>query len=144
MGLFFAWAIGEGILTYRWIQAKAPPPPGALLLVSGLFLSLAILAEYRPARPVAVTFAYAVDLAVLLRVVGKDPTVFPEVKTGKLVTGWPPPAIPATQIWPGGKSAAPAAASQPPSNVSKAASGFNLSGTIQRVIQFLPGIGPVK
>ena len=95
-GLFFAWATGEGIITYRWIKAKAPPAPGALLLPTALYLSLAILAEYRPARGVATAFAWAVNLAILLQVVGKAPTQ---------ATGWPPPKIPATQIWPGNAGA---------------------------------------
>lgn len=137
MGLFLAWSVGEGIITWRWVKAKAPPAPGALLLPTALYLSLAILAEYRPARGVATAFAWAVNLAILLQVVGKAPAQ---------QTGWPPPAIPATQIWPGGKSAEPAAGSQkkPQSNAQKAASGFNLSGTIQKVINFLPGFGPIK
>ena len=95
MGLFFAWAVGEGIIVWRWVKAKAPPAPGALLLPTGLYLSLAILAEYRPARGTATAFAWAVNLAILLQVLGKDP---------KQVTGWPPPKIPDTQIWPGGAS----------------------------------------
>lgn len=97
MGIFFAWATGEGIIIWRWWKAKAPPTPGALLLPTALYLSLAILAEYRPARPVATTFAWAVNLAILLQVVGKTPAQ---------KTGWPPPKMPPTQIWPGGKSAA--------------------------------------
>ena len=84
MGMFFPWAIGEAIIVWRWAKAKAPPPPGVLLLASGLYLGLAIMAEYRPARPVAITFAYAVDLAILLQVVGQAPHE---------VTGWPPPYI---------------------------------------------------
>ena len=90
----FAWAIGEGILVYRWIKAKAPPTPGALLLPSGLFLGLALLAEYQPARATATAFAYAVDLAVLLQVVGKAPAQ---------QTGWPPAqSIPSTAVLPTG------------------------------------------
>ena len=108
----FAWAIGEGIIIYRWIKNGAPPAPGALLLPSALFLSLAILAEYEPARTTATAFAYAVDLAVLVQVVGKEP---------KQATGWPPPKMPATQIWPGGKSAAPAASTASTSKASTAA-----------------------
>jgi hypothetical protein len=93
----FAWAIGEGIVIYRWMKAKAPPTPGALLLPSALFLSLAILAEYQPARTTATAFAYAVDLAVLLQVVGKEP---------KQKTGWPPPqTIPAGSVLPTGSAA---------------------------------------
>jgi hypothetical protein len=136
MGLFFAWAVGEGIIIYRWIRKGAPPAPGALLLPSALFLSLAILAEYQPARGTATAFAWALDLAIGLQVVGKEPAQ---------VTGWPPPKMQPTQIWPGGSSAPaaqPAAGKQ--SAAGKAASGFNLSGTIQRVIQFLPGVGPIK
>ena len=41
MGLFLAWAVGEGIITARWVKAKAPPAPGALLLPTALYLSLA-------------------------------------------------------------------------------------------------------
>jgi hypothetical protein len=84
MGLFFAWAIGESIIIWRWAKAKAPPPPGDLLLASGLFLGLAILAEYQPARGTVTAFAYALDLAVLLQVTGKGPQQH---------TGWPPARI---------------------------------------------------
>jgi hypothetical protein len=90
----FAWAIGESIIVYRWIKAKAPPTPGALLLPSGLFLGLALLAEYQPARTTVTVFAYAVDLAILLQVVGKEPAQ---------KTGWPPPKdIPAGSLLPTG------------------------------------------
>lgn len=133
MGLFFAWATGEGIITWRWVKAKAPPTPGALLLPTALYLSLAVLAEYRPARGVATAFAWAVNLAILTQLVGKEPAQ---------VTGWPPPKIPATQIWPGGPAAQPAAGKQ--SAAGRAGAGFNLSGTIQKVINFLPGFGPIK
>lgn len=144
MGIFFAWAVGEGILTYRWVKAKAPPPPGALLLVSGLFLGLAIMAEYQPARATATAFAYAVDLAVLLKVVGKDPTEFPG-KTGTLTTGWPPLKIPATQIWPGGNTPASGATSPAgTSAASKAGAGASRSAEIIKVISELPGFGFIK
>lgn len=88
----FAWMLGEGIIVYRWVKQKAPPTPGALLIPSVLFLGLAVIAEYQPARATATAFAYALDLAVLLQVVGKAPTQ---------ATGWPPPAIPAGQFLPG-------------------------------------------
>ena len=138
MGLFFAWAIGEGIIVWRWAKAKAPPTPGVLILPTGLYLSLAILAEYRPARGVATAFAYAVDLAILLQVVGKAPAQ---------QTGWPPPKMLATQIWPGGVSAPAAAASgsaKAPSTAQKAANASGLSGTIIKDITELPGLGIIK
>jgi hypothetical protein len=83
-GLFFAWAAGEGIIFYRWARLGAPPIPGVLAMSSVLFLGLAVIGEYRPARPVVTAFAFAVDLAILLQVVGKAPTG---------VTGWPPAMI---------------------------------------------------
>jgi len=137
MGLFFAWAVGEGIISYRWLKAKAPPTPGALLLPTALYLSLAILAEYRPARGVATAFAWAVNLAILLQVVGKDP---------KQQTGWPPPKIPATQIWPGGASAAPAAAAGAgsQSKASTAESAASRAEQIIKDISELPGLGFIK
>ena len=131
----FAWAIGEGIIIYRWIKNGAPPAPGALLLPSALFLSLAILAEYEPARTTATAFAYAVDLAVLVQVVGKEP---------KQATGWPPPKIPATQIWPGGSSAPAASSTSAASSASTAANAASNSSKIIKVISELPGFGFVK
>lgn len=60
---------------------------------------------------------------------------------------WPPAKLGSDVIWPGGRSSpAPGAVAAKPgqSAASKAAGGFNLSGTIQKVINYLPGIGPVK
>jgi hypothetical protein len=139
MGLFFAWAIGESIIIYRWVKKGAPPAPGALLLPSALFLSLAVLAEYQPARTTATAFAYAVDLAILVQVVGQDPSVS---------TGWPPPKMQPTQIWPGGTPAPTAAGSaggtgaQTPEQ--RAVAGVSRSSRIIKIISELPGFGFVK
>lgn len=93
---FFAWAIGEGIIVYRWVKNGAPPTPGSLLLPSGVYLGLAVVAEYAPARTVSTLLAYAFDAAVLLQVVGKAP---------QQKTGWPPAQITdASVILPGGTS----------------------------------------
>jgi len=93
---FFAWAIGEGFIVWRWIHNGAPPTPGALLLPSGLFIGLAILAEYQPIHGVATLFAFALDVAVALQIVGRQPDQ---------VTGWPPPMInDPTVILPGAQS----------------------------------------
>ncbi len=89
MGPFvLAWLIGNGIITYR--QAKElhmPPSPRALLAASGLFVGLAILAEYRPARGVATAFAFGIDLAVLLQVLpgSKSPNAITSNASAK---GW--------------------------------------------------------
>jgi hypothetical protein len=101
VGLFaFAWIAGEGLIIWRWIKNGAPPAPGALLLPSGVYLALGILAHYQPAQMTATLLAWGFDAAVLLQVVGKDP---------KQTTGWPPPMIdnPAVLL-PNGASSAPA------------------------------------
>jgi len=83
-GFVLAWFAGEAVVVYRWVKLKAPPPPGALALASGVFLGLAVLAQYQPARTTATVTAWAFDLAILLQVVGKAPSG---------VTGWPPNPI---------------------------------------------------
>lgn len=95
MGLFaFAWIAGEGLIIWRWVKNGAPPTPGALLLPSAVYLGLAVLAQYQPARMTATALAWGFDVAVVLQIVGKAP---------KQTTGWPPPAITdAGQLLPGG------------------------------------------
>jgi len=115
-GFVLAWLVGESIVVYRWVKLKAPPPPGALALSSGLFVALAAVGTYQPARTTATVTAWALDLAILLQVIGKTPS-------GK--TGWPPPLIDdPTVILPFGAGAAaankgtnatPGAAPPPPS-----------------------------
>lgn len=96
MGFFFAWAVGESFIAYRWIKNGAPPTPGALAVPSLMYFGLSIAAEYPPARTAATAFAWAVNVAVLLQIVGKDP---------KQATGWPPALISdPSVILPGGKA----------------------------------------
>jgi len=90
-GFALAWIFGEGMIVYRWARHKAPPPPGALLDASLLFLGLAVVGEYQPARAAATLFAWGVDVAVLLQLIGKEPGV---------TTNWPPLCIPDTQLMP--------------------------------------------
>jgi hypothetical protein len=99
---FLAWAAGEAIIFYRWGKLGAPPTPGVIALSSGLFLGLAVIGEYKPARPVITAFAWAVDAAILMQVLGKAPAG---------TTGWPPALIDdPTVILPAGKAAAAPAA----------------------------------
>lgn len=91
-GIALAWMFGEGIVIYRWfVKNKTPAPPGALLDASILFIACAALGQYAPARTAASLFAWGIDIAVLLQVVGKEP---------KAATNWPPLCIPDTQILP--------------------------------------------
>jgi hypothetical protein len=107
MGFFFAWAVGEGFIVWRWVKNGAPPTPGALLVPSALYLGLAVLAEYAPARGVATAFAWSVDAAVALQVIGKPP--------GQ-ATGWPPLCIPSGQFMPKTGAGVPCVASSGASN----------------------------
>lgn len=105
MGLFLAaFLFGEGTVFYRWYKLKAPPTPGALLWPSVIFVGLAVLADYPPARGLAAATAVGVDIAVLMNVLGKAPSG---------TTGWPPPVMDnaTTAVFPSGPSSqqAPAA-----------------------------------
>jgi hypothetical protein len=95
MPILLAWLVGESVIVYRWTRQKAPPPPGALALASLLYLGAAVVSEYGPARNVAIAWAWAVDIAILMNVLpgGTD------AKNG-VTTNWPPPYIPCGQILP--------------------------------------------
>lgn len=101
MGAFvMAWLVGEGIIVYRSVRVqKAPPGPGQLLLVSGVFVLLGLLAESPAARPLAVTFAWGLDIAAFMNVVPGAPKAPVPGKTGS----WPPPKAPNNVIFPTGK-----------------------------------------
>lgn len=116
MGLVLAWLAGEGLVTYRWIKAGAPPTPGTLLATSGFFALLALLHEIPAARTTATLLAVGIDVAALLQVLPGT--------TAVQATGWPPlPIADPTVLLPaggtGGQTAAEgqgAAASSSPSN----------------------------
>lgn len=84
-GFVGAWVVAEGLLTYRWIKQKAPPPPGVYLKTTALYVALALIGEAQQARPVVTALAWAWNLAVLVQVAGGG--------AAAQVTGWPPPAI---------------------------------------------------
>ena len=67
-GLVLAWAVGLGILTWRTAQEfHKPPVPGRLLGASMVYVLLALLAEYEPAKRAAVLAAWGFDVAVLFK-----------------------------------------------------------------------------
>lgn len=94
-GIVLAWLAGEAIVFYRWGRMGAPPTPGAVAVSSGVFLGLAVIGAYAPARTFATIAAFGVDIAILMQVLGKVPSG---------VTGWPPPDMdfPKTEIFPPG------------------------------------------
>jgi hypothetical protein len=117
----FAWLVGEGIIIYRWVKNGAPPTPGAILLPSGVYLALAIMAEYQPARFAATALAWGFDAAVLLQIVGKEP---------KQATGWPPPKInDPSRILPGGAAVTGTAAINTTSVISGTGTAAPATGT---------------
>lgn len=96
MGPFLAaWLVGEGIIIYRSVKTqKAPPGPGQLLLSSGVFALLGLLAEAESARKLAITLAWGFDIGAFMNIGNLAP------KTGK-ATGWPPPKASDTVTIPG-------------------------------------------
>src|SRR6516165_9798436 len=62
-GLILAWMAGESIVVYRWAKLKAPPTPGALAWPGVLFVGLAVIGEYAPARTAVTLAAWGLDLA---------------------------------------------------------------------------------
>lgn len=92
--LAIAWLVGEGIITYRTVKNQhCPPGPGQLLLSSGVFILLALLAEAPSARTLAITLAWGFDVAAFMNVAS--------VGTGKASgVKWPPGYMANTTIFP--------------------------------------------
>lgn len=121
MGLVMAWLFGEGIITYRWVKAGAPPTPGTLIVASGFFALLALLHEIPAARTTATLLAVGIDVAALLEVLPGSGTV--------QATGWPPLMIndPTVLLPAGGtagKTAQEGAPVQNPAPASSSSTGF--------------------
>jgi hypothetical protein len=98
MGPFvIAWMIGEGTIAY-WDIAKnhVPPSPGKLLVGSGVFALLAVIASASPgARTVATLTAFGFDIAAFLQGYQGKPTTTPFPAAGSAGN---------TQIFPDGGS----------------------------------------
>ena len=68
-GILLAWLAGVGLITWRSVKRdRKPVPAGQYAAASGLYVLLALVAEYQPAAPVAVLLAWGFDLAVFLQV----------------------------------------------------------------------------
>lgn len=134
-GIALAWLFGESLVTWRWVKAGAPPTPGALLLSSGVFAGLALLAQAQQARTLAATLAWGFDLAIVLQLA-------PGSKV-KVATGWPPGVITdPSVILPTGHSHTPAGFNTSPA--SPKAGGPGAPGTPvpgQPGVSFPPGSG---
>lgn len=94
-GLVLAWAVGLGILSWRTAQQyHKPPVPGRLLGASVVFVVLALIAEYEPARRAAVLAAWGFDLAVFFQAGPQQLTSTAGFRTNKAspLPGSPPAA----------------------------------------------------
>jgi hypothetical protein len=68
-GILLAWLAGVGLITWRGVKTyKKPVSPGQYAAASGLYVLLALVAEYEPAAAVATLTAWGFDLAVFLQV----------------------------------------------------------------------------
>lgn len=109
MGLFvMAWLVGEGIVIYRSVKvSKAPPGPGQLMVTSGVFVLLGLLAEAGDGgRKLATTLAVGFDIAAFMTLrpgdIGDAAGSITGVALSKNVGKWPPSKAPDTVIFPAG------------------------------------------
>ena len=110
MGPFIlAWLVGEGIISYRAVKKqKAPPGPGQLLFSSGVFVLLAIMAEFPSARKLAITLAWGFDIGAFMNLWGTGASIVGG-QTGNAINGvtgtkakvlWPPGRAPDNVVIP--------------------------------------------
>lgn len=110
--LVLAWLTGLGMYIYRQQRysrdsngkaVHAPPQPGDIVKVSGVFALLALLAEIPDAKQLAILLAWGFDIAGAVRLaslpkgyaIGQD--------------SWPPPTAPNNIIFPSGVNTTPTA-----------------------------------
>lgn len=100
MGSFVAaWLVGAGIISYRSIKADhAPPLPGQLIISSGVFVLLGLLAEAEKARFLAQALAWGFDIAAFANLANLAPKTPANVNT----VPWPPATAANTVIFPNG------------------------------------------
>lgn len=96
-GFIAAWLVGEGILIYKSVKVnKVPPGPGQLLIASGVFVLLGLLAESKEARPIAITLAWGFDIAAFMNIAGTKIKAVPN-------KNWPPQQASTSVVFPDGK-----------------------------------------
>ncbi len=97
MGPFIlAWLVGEGIIVYRNVKVnKCPPGPGQLLVTSGMYVMLALLAEVNQARYLATALAWGFNTAAFMK-------LYDPVEKGN-AGQWPPTFMPNDIVFPNGK-----------------------------------------
>lgn len=101
-GLVMAWLVGETIIVYRSVKRHhAPPGPGQLLLSSGVFVLLALMAEIQPARTAATMLAWGFNIAAFTNIA--------QLGTPKgSESQWPPGSAPDNRVFPEGSTVAKA------------------------------------
>jgi hypothetical protein len=67
-GIVLAWLFGEGLIIYRSFKKDHHPPmPGQLLVTTGLFAALGLVADASPdARLLAAALAWGFDVAAFM------------------------------------------------------------------------------
>lgn len=135
MGPFvMAWLVGETIIIYRTAKEyKAPPGPGQLLLSSGLFALLSLIAESDKGRTPATLMAWGVNLASFMNLFPNAPTavgkalgqVGSAVATGAAGQSWPPGIASNTVVIPDGTTASGTNTAKSGSGSTNGLPGFN-------------------
>lgn len=66
--ILLAWLAGIGLITWRGVRVvHRPVSPGQYAAASGVYVLLALVAEWEPAAAVAALTAWGFNLAVLLQ-----------------------------------------------------------------------------
>jgi hypothetical protein len=101
-GFVLAWLVGEGLMGYRAVvKNRRPPYPSEILVTSGVFLLLGILAEAEP--KIATYLAWGLDTASFLNLY---PTIGAPAAQGAAKTAPPAAKAPAKKSTPVAQGAA--------------------------------------
>src|SRR5437016_879685 len=122
------WTVGDSLPAN--LHSYAPPQPKRLILISGLFAMLALLAEIPDAKRLATLIAWGVDIAYFTKIAQAGSTSgSPNTYIAYVSGPWPPTVAPNNVIIPNGSQTAAVANAKPSANPTTPG---NIGSTITR------------
>lgn len=107
------------VSTSKTAPSPFPPKPGKLVVASGIYVGLAILAEGQNTRSLATVLAWGYNIAIGLQFaqdVAQDKTKGSVTGTIRNSGFWSPPTAPDTVVFPTGKASPSATSSSTPTS----------------------------